>query len=104
LFDVFGGSQTLDDNDFIDVTLYLDNRNFKNVYKKLNFKYIDIHNNNNDYDNILNYYNKNITSKYKYLDVYNIEFNTMLKDKVNEAKRIGYIQLIKNKIKTKNNE
>ena len=96
-FDIFGGNQTLDDTDFIDVSLYLNKRNLKNVYKKLTFKYT--HNNDNilynfNNDNILNYQNINITSKYENLDMYNIEFNTMLKDKVNEAKRIGYLQTL----------
>src|ERR1700750_2692283 len=66
-FDIFGGSQTLDDSDFIDVSLYLDKRNFKNVYRDLNFKF----RNKDDYilyhfddDNILNYRNVKIISKF----------------------------------------
>ena len=99
-FDIFGGHQTLDDQDFIDVTLYLDNRNFKNVYKNLNFKFID----KNDYilyhfedDNILNY--RNNLYKYNALDIYNIEFNSVLKDEVNEVKRIIYLKIIRENIK-----
>jgi hypothetical protein len=92
-FDIFGGTQTLDDSDFIDVALYLDQRNFKHVYNKLNFKYIynddNILYNFND-DNILNYKNTKIISKYENLDMYNIAFNPMLKDEVHESKRIEY--------------
>jgi len=98
-FDIFGGSQTLDDSDFIDVNLYLDRRNFKNVYKNLNFKFI----NKDDYilyhfddDNILNYRNVKIISKFDNLDIYNIEFNTMLKDEVNAVKRMQYLAILKN--------
>jgi len=94
-FDIFGGSQTLDDCDFIDVTLYLDVRNFKNVYKEVNFKYVY----KDDYilyylndDTILNY--RNGIFKLDNLDVYNIEFNSMLKDEVNEVKRMSYLKLI----------
>src|ERR1700744_4673282 len=107
-FDIFGGTQTLDDSDFIDVALYLDQRNFKHVYNKLNFKYIynddNILYNFND-DNILNYKNTKIISKYENLDMYNIAFNPMLKDAVHESKRIEYIKLIKyrNRIQTNKN-
>jgi hypothetical protein len=97
-FDIFGGSQTLDDTDFIDVNLYLDRRNLKNVYKNINFKYI----NKNDYilyhfddDNVLNYRNINVISKFDNLDIYNIEFNPMLKDKVNADKRIKYLRIVR---------
>ena len=100
-FDIFGGSDTLDDLDFIDVNLYLDKRNFKNVYKNINFKYIK----KNDYilyffsdDNILNYRNISLISKFDNLDVYNIEFNPMLKDEVNAAKRIKYLGIIRDNI------
>ena len=104
-FDIFGGTQTLDDSDFIDVNLYLDSRNFKNVYKILNFKFI----NKDDYilyhfedDNVLNYRNIKILSKFNNLDVYNIEFNTVLKDEVNEGKRIKYLAIVRNNIKNIN--
>jgi len=43
----------------------------------------------------LNYKNTKIISKYDNLDMYNIVFNTMLKDEVNDVKRIGYVKLIK---------
>ena len=98
-FDIFGGSQTLDDSDFIDVNLYLDKRNFKNVYKNINFKYINKDNfmlYHFDDDNILNYRNIKSTSKFDNLDVYNIEFNTMLKDEVNAVKRIKYLEIVRN--------
>lgn len=95
-FDIFGGTQTLDDIDFIDVTLYSDNRNLKNIYKNINFKYVI----KNDYmlyhikdDYILNY--RNHISKYDSLDIYNIEINPMLKDMVCEVKRIHYLNISK---------
>ena len=106
-FDIFGGTQTLDDSDFIDVNLYLDSRNFKNVYKILNFKFI----NKDDYilyhfedDNVLNYRNINVISKFDNLDIYNIEFNTMLKNEVNVVKRMKYLEIIKNNAKIINEE
>jgi len=74
----------------------LDRRNLKNVYKNINFKYI----NKNDYilynfddDNVLNYRNINGISKFDNLDIYNIEFNSMLKDEVNAVKRMKYLQI-----------
>ena len=98
-FDIFGGSQTLDDNDFIDVNLYLDWRNFKNVYKNINFKFI-----NKGYyilyhfydDQILNYRSVKSTSAYDNLNVYNIEFNSILKDEVIAGKRIRYLEIVRN--------
>jgi len=76
----------------------LDRRNLKNVYKNINFKYI----NKNDYilyhfddDNVLNYRNINVISKFDNLDIYNIEFNPMLKDKVNADKRIKYLRIVR---------
>jgi hypothetical protein len=98
-FDIFGGVDTLDDSDFIDVALYLDERNLKNVYKKLNFKFINKNKSFLNDDIILNYKNKNITFKYNNLNIYNIEFNTMLKDEVNDVKRIKYIKYIKHNMK-----
>jgi hypothetical protein len=95
-FDIFGGDQTLDDLDFIDVPLYLDYRILKNAYKKQNFKYII----KDDYilyyfddDNILNY--KNNYKKRDNLDIYNIENNAMLKDMVDDGKRIKLLKFLK---------
>ena len=104
-FDIFGGTQTLDDLDFIDANLYLDSRNFKNVYKESNFKYTNKDNYilyNLDDDNILNYRYIKMTSNLDKLDVYNIEFNTMLKDEVIEVKRIEYLKIIRNNQKNIN--
>ena len=106
-FDIFGGTQTLDDSDFIDVSLYLDRRNFKNVYRNLNFKvitkddYILYH---FDNDNILNYrYNyKNKVGILENIDKYNIDNNLMLKDMVYEGKRITLLKLFKNNKKYSN--
>ena len=49
-----------------------------------------------DDDNVLNYRNIKSTSKFDNLDVYNIEFNTMLKDEVNAGKRIKYLEIVRN--------
>ena len=104
-FDIFGGWQTLDDSDFIDVDLYLDRRIFKNAYRNINFKYIH----KNDYilyhfydENVLNYRNMKIISKFDNLDIYNIEFNTILKDEVNAVKRIKYLETIRNNTQNMN--
>jgi hypothetical protein len=90
------GEQTLDDYDFIDVDLYSDKRNLKNVYKKDNFKYT--HENEyilyklNDED-LLNYRHFKAKSN---LDLYNIENNSILKDEVNGVKRMKYLDIVKN--------
>ena len=87
-FDIFGGYQTLDDSDFIDVNLYLDRRNLKHVYNNINFKYTNI-----DYSKLYSKaYNYNNRSK---LDLFNIELNSMLKDDVKEDKRRRYLRVIK---------
>lgn len=89
----------MDDHDFIDVTLYLDSRNFKHVYKKVNFKYTYKDNyilyniNQND---ILNYNFINMKFDLDNLDLYNIEANSMLKDAVFVVKRKGYLNIIIN--------
>jgi hypothetical protein len=38
-----------------------------------------------------------VISKFDNLNIYNIEFNTMLKDEVNAVKRMKYLAIIKNK-------
>jgi hypothetical protein len=106
-FDIFGGHQTLDDIDFIDVPLYMDNRNLKNIYKNNNYKYIV----KTDYilyyfdeDNILNYrYNyKDKVGVLENINKYNIDNNLMLKDMVNEGKRITLFKLFINNKKYHN--
>jgi len=96
-FDFYGGTDTLDNIDFIDFTIYNinDKRNFKHIYSRLNFK------DNYEEDYI---YKKDIIMKNMYIENFyfslaidnNIYYNILYKANIkNEIKKNQIKNLIK---------